>query len=596
MTTFDQLRYKLVECLRYGCQEDEEIAIAKAQQVLSDRENKISEGKSAVDQAFRDLLKEMIEKKNNDDHDVKIDDFTCLIKICITCAKSGLASVSLPFILLVDIFDCLTLPVCQKIFTFVEQQILTWKETTFDAMGKVYILRMCNDLLRRLSRSQDTVFCGQIRLFLSRYFQLDERSGLNVMSHFNVDNVTSYVKREIVDPQSLSNEGTMDMEDGEISEAEDDDKKNDKNKTPIDYNLYYRFWSLQDFFSNPNLCYSNAGWNALTTSSRIVFDVFKSYKLEAITHPKDTNKSHVLSDSDMMEVSDSCGDQVDTSDRYFAKFLTNEKLLDLQLNDGEFRRTVLIQFLILFQYLTSSVKFRPANCTISERQQQWIERSTKLVYQLLEETPPVGKEFAKSVREVLAREEHWSKWKNDGCPSFVRHGLSANKKDYSAARKKRKISRFYTSSSDRIELGNQNLTRLWNLSVDNLSACKKSGEKFTPTQEEFFEEAIEQCDPEAQVEEEYKLVNNIVYRWRSFRVLAVHSPLIFPTSSSTSSSTTSKADFLANAITQMAKQSKDKKPTESDSVEVESIITDDSAMPLAIKEDLEDEDKLTDGD
>lgn len=43
---------------------------------------------------------------------------------------------------------------------------------------------------------------------------------------------------------------------------------------------------------------------------------------------------------------------------YFAKYLTSQKLLDLQLHDVSFRRSVLLQFLIVFQYLTSSVKFK----------------------------------------------------------------------------------------------------------------------------------------------------------------------------------------------------------------------------------------------
>ena len=44
---------------------------------------------------------------------------------------------------------------------------------------------------------------------------------------------------------------------------------------------------------------------------------------------------------------------------YFAKYLTNRNLLELQLSDSNFRRYVLLQFLILFQYLNSTVKFKP---------------------------------------------------------------------------------------------------------------------------------------------------------------------------------------------------------------------------------------------
>lgn len=50
---------------------------------------------------------------------------------------------------------------------------------------------MCNDLLKRLSKSQNTVFSGRIHLFLAKLFPLNEKSGLNLMSQFS-DNFTRY--------------------------------------------------------------------------------------------------------------------------------------------------------------------------------------------------------------------------------------------------------------------------------------------------------------------------------------------------------------------------------------------------------------------
>ena len=47
-------------------------------------------------------------------------------------------------------------------------------------------------MLRRLSRSQNTVFCGRILLFLAKFFPFSERSGLNVDSEFNLDNLTTF--------------------------------------------------------------------------------------------------------------------------------------------------------------------------------------------------------------------------------------------------------------------------------------------------------------------------------------------------------------------------------------------------------------------
>lgn len=91
---------------------------------------------------------------------------------------------------------------------------------------------MCNDLLRRLSRSQNTVFCGRILLFLAKFFPFSERSGLNVVSEFNLENLTEYASDAVDIDESL-----VDSENVQVK---------------IDYNLYCKFWALQDFFRNPN--------------------------------------------------------------------------------------------------------------------------------------------------------------------------------------------------------------------------------------------------------------------------------------------------------------------------------------------------------
>jgi hypothetical protein len=64
--------------------------------------------------------------------------------------------------------------------------VAIWREPMFNAVCKNNLLRICNDLLRRLSRTQNTVFCGRILLFLAKFFPFSERSGLNVISEFNL--------------------------------------------------------------------------------------------------------------------------------------------------------------------------------------------------------------------------------------------------------------------------------------------------------------------------------------------------------------------------------------------------------------------------
>ena len=62
--------------------------------------------------------------------------------------------------------------------------------------------------------------------------------------------------------------------------------------------------------------------------------------------------------SEFEQASVSKGQDIKKTDHFFAKFLTNPKLLALQLSDSNFRRSVLVQFLILFQYLQLTVKFK----------------------------------------------------------------------------------------------------------------------------------------------------------------------------------------------------------------------------------------------
>ena len=84
------------------------------------------------------------------------------------------------------------------------------------------------DLLRRLSRTQQTVFCGRILLFLARFFPITERSGLNVVSEFNLDNTTVYSERNelaVEDDAPPPGDGDDEPKEAEKMEIEDDHKE-----------------------------------------------------------------------------------------------------------------------------------------------------------------------------------------------------------------------------------------------------------------------------------------------------------------------------------------------------------------------------------
>nr|XP_028593063.1 THO complex subunit 1 [Podarcis muralis] len=489
-----------------------------------------NEKKFTLDQAFRVALEEEIINQ------ASCENVLAIISLVISGVTEGICTASTPFVLLGDVLDCLPLDQCDKIFTFVEKNVTTWKSNTFYSAGKNYLLRMCNDLLRRLSKSQNTVFCGRIQLFLARLFPLSEKSGLNLQSQFNLENVTVYNTSEqdstLGQKHVEERDEGMDVEEGEMG----DDEAPTSCSIPIDYNLYRKFWSLQDYFRNPVQCYEKVSWKTFLKYSEEVLAVFKSYKLD------DTQASRKK-----LEELKAGGEHV-----YFAKFLTSEKLMDLQLSDSNFRRHILLQYLILFQYLKGQVKFKSSNYILTDEQSLWIEDTTKLVYQLLSENPPDGERFSKMVEHILNTEENWNAWKNEGCPSFVKERPSDPKPIRLFVRKRPVPEDFLGKGPNRkILMGNEELTRLWNLCPDNMEACKSETREYMPTLEEFFEEAIEQADPENMVDKEFKVVNNSNYGWRALRLLARRSPHFFQP---TNQQFKSLPEYLENMVIKLAKE------------------------------------------
>ncbi|XP_058294551.1 THO complex subunit 1 isoform X2 [Hylobates moloch] len=444
-----------------------------------------NEKKCTLDQAFRGVLEEEIINHSS------CENVLAIISLAIGGVTEGICTASTPFVLLGDVLDCLPLDQCDTIFTFVEKNVATWKSNTFYSAGKNYLLRMCNDLLRRLSKSQNTVFCGRIQLFLARLFPLSEKSGLNLQSQFNLENVTVFNTNE--QESTLGQKHTEDREEGmDVEEGEMGDEEAPTTcSIPIDYNLYRKFWSLQDYFRNPVQCYEKISWKT---------------------------------------------------------FL---KLMDLQLSDSNFRRHILLQYLILFQYLKGQVKFKSSNYVLTDEQSLWIEDTTKSVYQLLSENPPDGERFSKMVEHILNTEENWNSWKNEGCPSFVKERTSDTKPTRIIRKRTAPEDFLGKGPSKKILMGNEELTRLWNLCPDNMEACKSETREYMPTLEEFFEEAIEQADPENMVENEYKAVNNSNYGWRALRLLARRSPHFFQP---TNQQFKSLPEYLENMVIKLAKE------------------------------------------
>lgn len=275
----------------------------------------------------------------------------------------------------------------------------------------------------------------------------------------------------------------------------------------------------------------------MTAAADSVFSVLKSHRLETPAAAAATlQTTAAATGAGAAEGADPTLDGQASSgstEAYFAKYLTSARLLDLQLADSSFRRQVLTQFLIMFRYLCTPTKFKRKQHELTSTQRAWIASAETRVWDLLAATPPNGAAFTAAIRHLLQREADWIAWKNEGCKNFERKrtAAEAEAEDNGEAPSE-------TAATDDIKsvvggtratiaatkrarhaLGTRELSRLWALSADDLQPAR---DVEPPNVADFFEESIEQMDPEAQVERHYWSINNPNFCWRALRLLTKH--------------------------------------------------------------------------
>ncbi|KAK7281642.1 hypothetical protein RIF29_09809 [Crotalaria pallida] len=361
------------------------------------------------------------------------------------------------FQLLEDLTEMSTMENCKDIFGYIEsKQDILGKQELF-ARGKLVMLRTCNQLLRRLSKANDVVFCGRILMFLARFFPLSERSALNIKGVFNTSNETKYEKEPF--------EGIC-----------------------IDFNFYETFWGLQEYFSSPtSVNHAPAKWRKFTSSLSVVLNTFEAQPL-----------SDEEGDANNLE---------EEAVNFSIKYLTSSKLMGLELKDSSFRRHLLVQCLILFDYLKAPGK--GDKDLPSETMKEEITSCEERVKKLLQLTPPRGQEFLRKIEHILEREKNWVWWKHDGCLPYEQQPMET--KTVQDGGKKRR---------PKWRLGNKELSQLWKWADQNPNALIDPQRVQTPSIMEYWKPLAEDMDPSAGIEAEYHHKNKRVYCWKGLRLSA----------------------------------------------------------------------------
>ncbi|KAF9282879.1 hypothetical protein BGZ68_005694 [Mortierella alpina] len=448
--------------------------------------------------------------------------FRCL-DLLLRCSELDLVDQSSPLNYIEELLDYQTVESSEHIYDYLESRVDRLTVNMIAGRGKgLTMLRLCNELLRRLSKAKNTVFCGRILILLSSVFPLTERSGVNLRGDFNTENVTLVESEDVTivpeltstPQQSQKDEGSQGSA-AESMEVDDDQGKSEKKEDASrnESAFYTEFWGLQAFFCNPaTLVNSRENMDKLEQGMEHALAKFSEVK-EAEQRSRGQRLKELTKDPKSAEPSEvepyatlngtakgvkrkhSHYKETDAAPTaYFPKFLTSPKLLQLEMADPYFRKHILIQFLIIIQYLqdhNASAKeayakipnpnksFQP-QWVLEDKDQEWAEAIKPKIYAELKE---IGLEsgdarYLNTINFVLDDEESWVQWKAENCQAFERPSLTAA--DLEATRQKRQKLSDQVSSRSSLKLGCMTLHKVWTQAAGGNVQSAGFGRKKTP--------------------------------------------------------------------------------------------------------------------
>ncbi|KAF9133075.1 hypothetical protein BGW39_010607 [Mortierella sp. 14UC] len=432
--------------------------------------------------------------------------FRCL-DLILRCAELELVEQLTPIHLLEEVLDLQTVECSEQVYNYLESNVDLFASGIATVKGKgLSLLRICNELLRRLSKAKNTVLCGRILMLLSSVFPITERSGVNLKGEFNMENVTLIEGDDVVIvPDLVSTPSQSQKSDdsrvpvGESMDVDqealplekgqaDEDKPAETAKAQSRF--YTDFWSLQTFFNNPALLINSSDNMAkfqesidktLAKFTSIEEEEQKSrgQRTESTSVTTETPTTEPTTDSLTNQTVEKKKhslnkDKTSPPSTYFPKFLTSPKLLQLEIVDPYFRKHILVQFLIMVQYLQShNLVAREAQAKIatpnrqflsqwilSVKDQEWTEATRPKILKHLKATglETGDSSFLNTVEEVLKDDDNWVQWKAEGCYPFEKPSWTSEQVEQTGQKRKR-LSQKMAPLKQR--LGCASLTALW---------------------------------------------------------------------------------------------------------------------------------------
>ncbi|KAI9506370.1 hypothetical protein GGI25_006111 [Coemansia spiralis] len=310
-----------------------------------------------------------------------------LVDIAAVISDNGTVDPVLAFTLVEETMDMVTIAVAQEIFGHLELRASLLRRKISATGGKgIVMLKMCNNLLRRIPHSTMSEFAGRVQVFVANSFPLSERSGVNLRGDFDQSNVPV-----------LSSQ----------SDGGEDDADGDQ--------LYQAFWSLQEYFANPQRLVSG--------SDGEVSEYSVERFIKAATLTIDEFRKTITSKAQSLTL--------DPTGAETLKYLSSPTLLRMQFSDAQFKCQILLQLLIFIKYIlsmsgdrvqalkeTATNKFIVNPLSISGANEKSLREIRKRASGQLVGAANDRGLFSRTAQFVLFHENNWARWKAESCKPF----------------------------------------------------------------------------------------------------------------------------------------------------------------------------------
>ena len=233
--------------------------------------------------AFRMGLEQLVNENNSSGKDAIADArIVSLMDLSAHAAVNLWVPRQLPLMVMHELLEAQTADQCSQAFGYLEQRVDKLREITNNGehrYSQAALLKCCNTLMQRLSKSSSLLLCGRVLMLLAHVLPLTEKSGVNLKGEFNMATADIPYSTELEgeEKERLAAEGG----DAATFKLKSTDEKLD-GQMEVSFTLYKTFWGLQKSLHDPNtLIMGTESMEDMTSAMSVVLDHFNSYSLEA---------------------------------------------------------------------------------------------------------------------------------------------------------------------------------------------------------------------------------------------------------------------------------------------------------------------------